>query len=281
MVVKLNVPNLINCEYEFIDDVVSERTREPNRTFFLDYKDEWKQRISEYLIEKGNPETINDSTLVADKAKFINLYSSKDISKRQTPVISSLRSRDLQFCPACGEDGTPNTLDHYLPKDLYPEYAILTKNLFPMCDICQGKKSTQVLCDAGKRLFLHPYYDEFLVCKSVKLDIGEPFSAPENFTLSAEDSLGDDEVRLVNKHIEKLEIESRYSKYFREQYIRLLKLVSAMRESGLNVTEQIDMFALMAKMKSINSWEHVFYSSVRDNEQLMEFLVNGAIPDNR
>ncbi|EKO3823466.1 hypothetical protein NTH40_005068 [Vibrio harveyi] len=275
MVVKLNIPNLVENEEEFIEMVVSQRTREPNKTYFNQYKDTWKGRVKEYEREKGNPENIGNSTEVEHKKKYINLYDSKDVSKCQTPIINSLRNREIQICPACGEDGTPNTLDHYLPKDLFPEYSILSKNLFPMCDICQGKKSTKVLNGEGERIFLHPYYDDFLIDKSVKLDIGKPFNAPEYFVLSPSDELGVDETSLISQHMEELELNARFSKYFKDQYFRLLKLVKSMRERELCVMTQIDSFVLMANMKSVNSWEHIFYSGVRNNEELMEYLVNG------
>lgn len=281
MVLKLEMPNLVEDEEDFIEIVVSQRTREPNKTYFNNYKESWKDRVKEYEDEKGNPERISESTEVDYKKKYINLFNSKDLSNYQTPIINSLRGRILQLCPACGEDGTPNTLDHYLPKDKYPEYAILSKNLFPMCDICQGKKSVHVLCNDGERIFLHPYYDDFLVNQSVQLEIGEPYSAPEFFILRESSNLHENESRLVGKHIEKLEINSRFSKYFKDQYFRLLKLVINIRENNLCVASQIDSFVMMARMKSINSWEHVFYSGVRGDESLMDYLINGELEGNR
>ncbi|WP_419205522.1 hypothetical protein [Photobacterium leiognathi] len=277
MVLKLNTPDLVENEFGFIDKIVSERTIEPNKSYFENYKEKWKDRVFEYEFKNGNPEIILDSTEIEYKKRYINLYGSKDTNKYQTPIINSLRSRELQLCPACGEDGTPNTLDHYLPKDKYPEYAILSKNLFPMCDICQEKKSTKVLCDEGKRIFLHPYYDNFLVKKSVTLNIGKPYNAPECFELSASNLISTEEAILVNKHIKELKIDKRFSKYFKDQYFRLLKLVKKTREDGNDVVQVVNNFVLMSKMKSINSWEHIFYSGVRNNHELMNYLINSDI----
>ena len=55
-------------------------------------------------------------------------------------MLQSLRNHDLQLCPACGEAGAPNTLDHYLPKGKYPHFCVTPHNLFPMCDACQRRK---------------------------------------------------------------------------------------------------------------------------------------------
>src|SRR3546814_3004594 len=51
-----------------------------------------------------------------------------------------LHVHELNHCPACGEPGTPNTLDHYLPKGRYPHFCVTPLNLFPMCDACQQAK---------------------------------------------------------------------------------------------------------------------------------------------
>jgi hypothetical protein len=62
-------------------------------------------------------------------------------------------------CPFCGISES-STLDHYLPKERYPEFAIFPKNLVPSCAVCNTRKSTRIL-EKGTdvRMFLHPCYD--------------------------------------------------------------------------------------------------------------------------
>ncbi|WEZ84817.1 HNH endonuclease signature motif containing protein [Rhizobium sp. 32-5/1] len=62
-------------------------------------------------------------------------------------------------CPFCGISES-TTLDHYLPKEQYPEFAIFPKNLVPCCSHCNTKKRDRIV-DAGTdvRMFLHPCYD--------------------------------------------------------------------------------------------------------------------------
>lgn len=63
-------------------------------------------------------------------------------------------------CPFCGISES-STLDHYLPKEQYPEFAIFPKNLVPCCAICNTRKRDRIIDKGTKvRMFLHPCYDK-------------------------------------------------------------------------------------------------------------------------
>lgn len=70
-----------------------------------------------------------------------------------------LKTISVARCPFCGISESA-TLDHYLPKEHYPEFSIFPKNLVPSCAVCNTRKRDRIL-DAGTnvRMFLHPYYD--------------------------------------------------------------------------------------------------------------------------
>lgn len=81
---------------------------------------------------------------------------SKAIKKQLATMISSLPPADSDICPFCSLDTGPD-LDHYLPKDRYPEFSLHARNLVPICTPCNRRKSTKVLAQgSGDRLFLHP-----------------------------------------------------------------------------------------------------------------------------
>ncbi|NIG34265.1 hypothetical protein C1Y43_08655 [Pantoea sp. ICBG 828] len=184
----------------------------------------------------------------------------------------------MDYCPACGEDGTPNTLDHYLPKDIFPEFSVTLVNLFPMCDICQGAKSVKINDEEGKRLFIHPYFDNFIEQQVLILDIREPFNAPSSIELYPHPDIDRELQGLISRHITELEIHARYYRYFQINYLRLLRLVGKMRHKGLNVRGRLENFRDMALEKSINSWGYIFYDGVLRNENLIEYLSNEVLP---
>lgn len=62
-------------------------------------------------------------------------------------------------CPFCGISES-STLDHYLPKEQYPEYSIFPSNLVPSCAVCNTRKRDRILEEGTKvRMFLHPCCD--------------------------------------------------------------------------------------------------------------------------
>lgn len=71
-----------------------------------------------------------------------------------------LKRISVARCPFCGISES-STLDHYLPKEQYPEFSIFPKNLVPSCAICNTRKRDRILDEGTNvRMFLHPYYDE-------------------------------------------------------------------------------------------------------------------------
>lgn len=277
MVVQLVPPNSDNDDY--IDGVVAQRQGGVNAGFFTNLTPGWKARVQAYKDARGDPCILKPWPDVQHHAKkFHNLYLKPADDSIQGPVLQGLRSRELQLCPACGEDGTPNTLDHYLPKQTYPEFSITAYNLFPMCDICQGEKGTATVNATNERLFLHPYFDQFTDAQVFCLRIGRPFEAPQTISLDPHPGLSAAQQALVTRHLHELGIGRRYNRFFKSEYIRLLRLVKSIRQNGQNVRTQLDTFCEYALHKSVNSWVHVFYTGVIADAALMDYLEAGALP---
>lgn len=264
----------------YIDSLVAQGQIGADAAFFLKIKSDWKLRAQAYLNSHGDPCLLLPWPEIAAQGKTLeNLYSSRPpVNSVQKPVLDSLRTKELQFCPACGEDGTPNTLDHYLPKSKYPEFSVISRNLFPMCDICQGRKLSKTVNEANQRFFLHPYFDDFTMHSVVRLAIGRPFDSPTSFTIQPHLTLTVDQSALISRHFEELGISSRYEQFFKTEYTRLKRLVSRARAKGQDVRERIAEFHEYALDKSTNSWGAIFYQGVLDDADLMAFLEHGPLP---
>jgi hypothetical protein len=96
--------------------------------------------------------------------------------KVETGPMTALRGDLLKRicvarCPFCGISES-STLDHYLPKEQYPEYSVFPNNLVPSCGVCNTLKRDLILDEGTKvRMFLHPCYDlipsrEFLTVRT-------------------------------------------------------------------------------------------------------------------
>lgn len=72
-------------------------------------------------------------------------------------IILTYDREMIRACSFCGTvDG--EEIDHFLPKEAYPELAVATCNLVPACGRCNKKKDDLVTSSSGSR-FPHPYFD--------------------------------------------------------------------------------------------------------------------------
>ena len=276
MVMRLPMPAADSVA--LVAQVVAERQGGVNKTFFNTIQTEWADRVQHYLNSHGSPHAVPRWAAVqGSSSKFLNLYLSPTKNSVQGAVLQTLRSHELTICPACGEPGRPNTLDHYLPKVAYPHFCITPANLFPMCDACQQAKGEKTADSTSPRFFIHPYFDAFVAEQVLRLNIDAPFDAP-GFQLVVVEELSSDEKALVQSHVRELEIEQRYAKFFRDMYRRLLRLVSVMRQSGQDVPGSLASFRAGVAYPSVNGWEHVFYDAVVETPALMNYITNSDLP---
>lgn len=270
------LPKPTACGVQLVTDVVLQRAGGKNAAFFQSIQAQWIQHVQDYALHQGSPLTLGIwSAAQSHEKSFLNLYAKPRSDSAQGKALKILRGHKLQLCPACGEAGTPRTLDHYLPKKPYFHFVITPLNLSPMCDICQEEKK-QKTDDGVARFFIHPYFDQFSIEQLITLTIQGPYNAPK-FTLAANKALTSQEHALVSSHVRELAIESRYADFCITEYRRLLRLVRQTRTLGRAVRQQLEAFRCMREIPSRNSWEHVFYQGVLDDDPLMNHLEHGDL----
>ncbi|HBQ88089.1 MAG TPA: hypothetical protein DD803_01365 [Alcaligenes faecalis] len=276
MVMPLAAP--ATCSLQMVDDVVIERQGGRNAGFFTGIAQDWRDRVQTYIDAAGSPVLIPTWPDIDDKKNsFLNLYLSPRDGSVQGDMLRAMREHELSLCPACGEAGAPNTLDHYLPKGKYPHFCVTPHNLFPMCDACQKNKEEKTGDATDPRFFLHPYFDVFIANQVVELLIEPPFDAP-TFQLGAVAGLTTSQSTLVTRHLKELGIVPRYARFFRNQHQRLLRLVQCLREAGLEVEENLIIFRDNSAQPTRNAWEHVFYSAVLSNADMRSYLTEEDLP---
>lgn len=279
MVMLLDAPAA--CSLQMVDDMVAERQGGINAGFFAGIAQDWRDRVQAYIDAEGSPAAVPTWPDIAQKKNsFLNLYLSPTDGSVQGKMLAAMRDHQLSLCPACGEAGAPNTLDHYLPKGQYPHFCVTPHNLFPMCDACQTNKKEKTGDAADPRFFLHPYFDVFAANQVLELTIDPPFGIP-TFDLGAVPLLTVPQRALVNRHVKELGIVQRYARFFRNQHQRLLRLVQNLREADLDVETNLILFRNNAASPTRNAWEHVFYSAVLSNTNMLSYLKDGDLPDCR
>ena len=276
MVMPLPAPSI--CSLQIVDDVVAERQTGRNAEFFSGIALEWRSRVQQYVDKAGSPQSVPIWPAVDHRKKsFLNLYSSPSEGSVQGDMLRDLRNHSLTLCPACGEAGTPNTLDHYLPKGKYPHFCVTPYNIFPMCDACQSRKAAKTGDARNPRFFVHPYFDVFVAEQVIRLKIRQPFDTP-TFKLGIVKDLAKKQRKLLKRHVQELQMPKRYIRFFREQHRLLLRLVERMRDTDQDIEANLNNFRFAAEEPSKNGWRHVFYESVLSNGAMLKYLREGCLP---
>ncbi|MCM4085154.1 HNH endonuclease [Paractinoplanes hotanensis] len=116
-------------------------------------------RYRQYLRAKGVPSTLDPQRFDPEVrealiSNYDQLSSGRSFAGIRAELLSLARAGR---CPMC--DGGPvATLDHYLPKSVFPEFSVMPKNLVPVCYRCNNIKQ-DVIEESGRR-FLHSYFED-------------------------------------------------------------------------------------------------------------------------
>ncbi len=111
-----------------------------------------------YLIQSGNgtllpPIDIGEDVAEELKANFRLLDKGSSYSFLRDEILSSAH---LDACPYCNFTNV-DTIDHSLPRAVYPEFSALAQNLVPSCGPCNRKKGENCFHSSGLNL-MHPYF---------------------------------------------------------------------------------------------------------------------------
>ncbi len=217
--------------------------------------------------------TASRINLIASVLKEFYGTPPKDLHER---LAVRRYKHDLDECPYCGYPLPPRTLDHFLPKEDWPEYAIFSNNLVPQCSGCAPIKGQRYYCSKDyQALFLHPMYSYALstvrFCIDVSLEEDEPKFEPK-FNIQAD--VSDEDGKRVTLHLKSLQVKRRIIEYCKEQYRRWIRIV---RIRGCDIRAS---FKTRLKERGgdpyASNWNIAFYQGVLRNPEVVANLQRQA-----
>jgi len=306
VVAKLNIPDYDSLQV--VSDIIEERSHYLD--FYSSIQADWLSQVSNYIDLGGDPNAVpplnlqaylSQESIIAEgeaeaksgespdpavrlankrKKSLIGLYSPKEHKLPYDILEVMRRDHSLLFCPSCGEPGKPGTLDHYLPKKIYPELSIVTANLTPMCSECQGRKGSDITDSNGNKIFIHPYFDP-IDQVIISLLISVPYSSPASFTIMIPSDVDEPFFSLVERHITGVDFRERFEEFCQGQYIVLLSTFYDERQDDEpdSARRIVSRFLKSVERQSMNRWEAVFYRGVLANDNLLDYLDNGNLPE--
>lgn len=285
MVSKIRLPE--EDSLEILRGVISERQK--YKSFYDRITNDLINQAEMFIEHHGSPlgltpldlNNYTDSEEEASQRKksLIGLYTPKSEKLPFLQLEAMRKHNGLVVCPSCGEPGRPRTLDHYLPKDIFPELSVLLLNLTPMCDWCQGEKLTDYVTEDGQKRYIHPYFDD-VNRPLFSITFSPPFATP-SIDIAVKEEIPEELSLLVKSHLEGVDFLTRFREYFKTRYISVLRRAHNCRQPETKkLRDVLALFLEMEQEKSINSWDAVLYRSILENDELMEYLENSPLPDN-
>lgn len=228
-----------------------------------------KYREKRYTLEQLEHLTCNND----EKDAMKHTYTS-----RTTP-LETLRSSILSIwesniCPYCNINSIA-TIDHYMPKDCFPEYSVLPINLVPCCRDCNHLKWEEWRMTSRPTLSI--YFDhipetQFLF---VKIDIiNWAIICKYYFNFDSNNVLSD----TLNNHLEKLDLHSRYAKSINEHITEFIVSIAVdwnHSEMDIEYVRKKAYNAAKSKsdMKGVNYRQSVVFKEIWDNINICDRLL--------
>jgi hypothetical protein len=128
-----------------------------------------------------------------------------------------------QACQYCGINLEADTLDHYLEKHAYPEYAVLCRNLVPSCGACNRDRRPTI--QAGQRAVLNFRDDPINQIPDVLRAHVEPAGSGfrARFSLAPAGPAAHPVATIYARHVESLGLRKRFEQVSAKELAELLR----------------------------------------------------------
>ena len=222
---------------------------------------------------------VPDTRINADSKKvLIGEYNKKPAALRNAldKVGDNMPMGLSGKCVYC-QISEPNTYDHYLNKDKFPEYSLYIPNLLPCCSWCNSYKGETPSIDInGVHNFIHSIYDkipteELLFYDSV-MEQGKP--KLDKIRLELNDSSGEI-YAILRRQYERIQLVKRLTKQYPSDIANILIDFKGKSLSELEVINILSTKLDMTKeLFGINHRNTAIYRGLLNNNEIVTYLAS-------
>ncbi|MCK2053805.1 hypothetical protein [Methylobacterium sp. 37f] len=243
--------------------------------FWAPHVADWIAAYRTYQAGGGSPFAVSPHNFGAGVGS--RQYSLFDSRGGSGELRRMRRKEGLKSCPVCGSPVTGN-LDHYLPRNAYPEFAIMRANLVPACQHCNSGVKGKTIHGGNPRRFIHPYFDPWAAQPIWLVEIIPPYKAA-TFRPRPLPELQAPNSEIVSFHLENvlgiqfdLSMANHWSSLPGQLKMRDETLTSA------SVTHQVNIELILARLsKGENSWDAALLRGIASDAAAIEHLRQEAI----
>lgn len=271
------------------DDVIARKRNKDFIKRLSKYESYIKGRYITYKTNLMTLENINKSIIVVDDDKEA-IHSSFTSSFKKNIKDSELKQvydECKGTCPFCGTSKLEE-VDHYIPKEHYPEFTLYPLNLIPICNKCNKQKGDKFLDGANVRKFINFYADDVDDIEFLKVDIDFNSSDIEKSTkikyIADFSKIQDVYVRqIVENHYRELNLLERYGDAAGDEISNLSLIVSNQEDENeaeiKNAVERTVIGGKNGQLKRAgkNDWKYLLYEkilAINYIDALVKFYLN-------
>ncbi len=244
----------------------------------------WHGAYKTYRLEKGDPWKIAPAVFATDPAEIETVAEAQRAfykSRSSSGCLQRIRrTPGLLCCPMCGSQH-PGTLDHYLPRESFPEFSILPCNLIPACPHCNsGVKKGRYRGTASTERFIHPYFETLAKEPIWHVEVQPPFEAAR-FRPQIASSVPPSDRPMVQFHLAHI-LGEVFQDYVSTQWSRLPVLIHGWAVPNESVIQQsvatqlADHLRDTAVTSGVNGWRTALLRGVTANQNAIAFLAGRA-----
>ncbi|WP_413711679.1 hypothetical protein [Rhizobium sp. Rhizsp82] len=246
-----------------------------SKPIWTKHRTKWQKAYENYRQHNGNPWLVDPTNFPKTvQARLKKLYD----TRRSSDALQKIRDEPYGSCPVCGSGGTGD-LDHYLPRETFAEFSILSLNLVPACKYCNSDGKGRTYRGSGSERFIHPYFDTWASNEIWRVVFHEPFAAA-TFSPAPLHGLLNEVVEVTRFHLQNV-LGKQFKRSMEVLWANYPKTLS-MREGGLN--ENVDFEAhvkldhdVEAVTNGLNSWRAAFLRGLLADKNAMDWVTTQAI----
>ena len=205
-------------------DKIIKSKRAPARTRLLALKAMFDARYLEYASKTHSLGTLSKSKLKGKNHKYCRECYNLDrtaVAALKQAVLNARPSTRSYYCQWCLIDSWED-LDHYVPRESFPEFAVMARNLAPCCSKCNKAKLSYWPPLGVAPEVLSLYYDTLLDTSHLSATVSHLPGQASSITFIVRQDAGLTATEIATLHA---------------HYIRL-KLFPRLRDAGLQALSE-------------------------------------------
>lgn len=270
---KLTAPDVTNAD-KLLDGAIARKRILAYATSLMANETYIKSRYNNYSDNLNRLEDIGGSSIVSadDREAIHSMFTSSFKEKMKNNELAQVYQECAGVCPFCST-GKLEEIDHYIPKEPYPEFTIYPLNLIPICNKCNKKKGEMFIDASGQRYFINFYSDNIDNLMFLEVTISFDSTNIEKTTkvsfVADFSKITDGYLReIIEKHYLRLELIRKYNEAAAAEVSNLFDILSNQDDNNKEeIKNAASRIVIGTKNKQLrqagrNDWKYLLYEEM-------------------